>query len=266
MARKFTCKQVREALIDRFYGVSYEQIREEYGISKDLMKQIINKPERYKNVVYGYALTQALLELEVLYEEYLEELKKHAVTRSAKTRTGMPSGSRTLTRKQVYEILHVLFKKPITSADAAQELGINKSIIHRIRHQQSYQEITAEYIRLHRITTPEKYLSEAPNGRGKNGYPIVTDDHVRRFFYSYMAGATRKKAMADAHISEHTMYPLLALKHPTKNDLMLELIISEGFTPSVFKEYVRKKDIRTQKDGRRAFHLRKKRLKVLQER
>lgn len=266
MALKFTFDQMKEALIDRFYGVNYEDIQQEYGISKSLMKKVIHQPRLYRGKVYGDAFRQALKELKVTHKKYVEQIHEHATTRMSKSHQGLKNSARILDRGQVYEILHVIFSGPMTSAEIARTTGFSKSIIHRIRHREAYQDITEEYIQLHRIQHPAKYLENGPNGRGKNGYPEVTDDHVRRFFYFYMAGATRQRAMVNANISHYTMYALLSFKHPTKNDLMLQLILSEGFTPSSFKKFVRKKDIRTQQKSIRKTYVLQKRLQLSQER
>jgi len=266
MALKFTLENVKEAMIDRFYGVSYEEILENYDMSRAFIKKLTHNPDYYRGTIYWDAFHDALTELDVTYNKYLEELHKHVLIQRSKARKGVPNKLRSLSREQVYQVLRILFEKPITTGEVSELTGVSKPKIHRIRYRQSYQDITEEYIRSHRIKNPEQYLERGPMGRGRNGSPQITDDNIRRFFYLYMSGASREKAMKEAMLTNHTVRPLLALKHPTKNALMLELILSEGFTPWVFKEFVRKKNIRAQRDGRIRQLKRDKQLQTSQER
>lgn len=263
---KHSFDTMKEVFIDRFYGVGYPEIKKEYGVDSQVIRNIIYQRRQYKSPLYFEAFEQALKELDVDRESYIKELEKHAVTRSLIARKNTPSIHRSLTRKQVYEILSLLFKKPSTSAEVAHEVGVDNAVVHRIRHQESYKEITVDYIRSHRIQNPERYLSQGPTGRGKNGYPILDDDAVRRFFYSYISGASRQRAMSEGNLSTYSAYLLLSLKHPKKTDLMKSLIISEGFTPSTFLEYVRKKGIRSATENRKRLYARQRQAKAYQER
>ncbi len=246
--RKYTNELIIECLIDRFYGVPLIDIEKEHGVSKNTMQSIIkkryNKKRKAKINYYREAFEEALVQLDVTEEEYLKEMTRHISNERSASIKEKNKQLRKFSKDQIHLVLRHLFKEPTSTSQIAKETGLDDNLIYRIRFLHAHQEMTEEYIRSHNIKNPEKFLYSPPYGSNGHGYPPLTDELVKRFFYSYIAGAPRTRAAANASISRHSANLLLRLEHPTKRKLMIELIISEGFTPQTFLSYVKKKSIK----------------------
>lgn len=246
--RKYTDEVIIESLIDRFYGVPLIDIEKEHGVKtntmQDIIRKRINKKKKTPTTYYKKAFQEALVQLDVTEEEYFKEIARHISNERAENTRRRTRHLSKKSHDEILSVLKCLFEKPTSTSEIARKTGVDKTFIHRIRSLESYKEITQEYIELHQIENPETFLENKSHRKSNNGYPVVTDELVKLFFYSYMAGASRERAAAAASISPMCSRSLLNLTHAKKRDLMIELIISEGLTPQAFLSYVKKKTTR----------------------